>query len=208
MGSSILAAYARRADEYAEHLGSMASVHPSDLQLVTTWADEMRGPLLDAGCGPGHWSGYLARRGNDVRGIDLVPAFVNHARTAYPQVVFEVASIDRLPHPANSFAGVLAWYSLIHHQPGDIRGALDQFAQVLRPGGGLLLGFFTGHAVEEFDHAVATAYRWPPEVLSDELRAAGFEVIETHTRTGARPQPRPHGAILAQLPNSRADSVS
>lgn len=186
----------------------MTSVHPSDLQLVTAWADEVRGPLLDAGCGPGHWSGYLARRGVHVRGIDLVPAFVEHARTAHPQVMFDVADVDALPLPANSFAGVLAWYSLIHHRPGDIRRALDQFARVLRPGGGLLLGFFTGPALEEFDHAVATAYRWPPEVLSDELRAAGFEVIETHTRTSARPQPRPHGAILAQLSHSRANLIS
>lgn len=208
MGSDIRASYARRADEYAEHLGSMASVHPSDLQLVTAWADEMRGPILDAGCGPGHWSGYLASRGNDVRGIDLVPAFVEHARAVHPGVPFDVASIDALPHPANSFAGVLAWYSLVHHPPGDNRRALDQFARVLRPGGGLLLGFFTAPAVEEFDHAVATAYRWPPGVLSGELRAAGFEVIETHTRTGARPQPRPHGAILAQRSNSRVDSIS
>jgi SAM-dependent methyltransferase len=205
MGSDILASYARRADEYAEHLGSMASVHPSDLQLVAAWAEGMRGPILDAGCGPGHWSGHLARRGLDVRGIDLVPSFVEHARTVHTEVPFDVASIDALPHPANSFAGVLAWYSLIHHRPGDIRRALDQFARVLRPGGGLLLGFFTGPAVEEFDHAVATAYRWPPEVLSGELRAAGFEVIETHTRTGARPQPRPHGAILARLSGEEAN---
>jgi SAM-dependent methyltransferase len=208
MSSSILASYSRRADEYAEHFGSMASVHPSDLSLVTAWAEEVRGPLLDAGCGPGQWSGYLARRGADVRGIDLVPAFVEHARTAHPQVVFDLASIDALPFPANSFAGVLAWYSLIHHQPSDIGRALDQFARVLRPGGGLLLGFFTGPAVEEFDHAVATAYRWPPEVLRDELRSAGFEVIETHTRAGARPQPRPHGAILAHLSESAAHPAS
>jgi SAM-dependent methyltransferase len=207
MGSDILASYARRADEYAEHLGSMASVHPSDRQLVTAWADEMHGPILDAGCGPGHWSGHLAMKGVDVRGIDLVPAFVEHARTAHPEVPFDVASIDALPHVANSFAGVLAWHSLIHHRPGDIRRALDQFTRVLRPGGGLLLGFFTGPAVEEFDHAVATAYRWPPEVLSDELRAAGFEVIETHTRTGARPQPRPHGAILAQVSGEESNRV-
>jgi hypothetical protein len=46
---------------------------------------------------------------------------------------------------------------------------------------------------------IATAYRWSPEALADELREAGFDVIEAHTRTGPKTGPRPHGAILARL---------
>ena len=93
----------------------------------------------------------------------------------------------------------MAWYSLIHHEPGSIQLALREFARVLRPGGGLLLGFFIGQEVKPFDHAVARAYWWSAEAISEELRIAGFQVIETHTRTGFRPKPRPHGAILARL---------
>lgn len=94
---------------------------------------------------------------------------------------------------------MLARYSLIHHEPRSIRRALSEFARVLRPGGALLVGFFTGPEVEAFDHAITTAYRWPPDALGIELRDAGFEVIETHTRTGPHPGPRPHGAVLARL---------
>ena len=61
------------------------------------------------------------------------------------------------------------------------------------------MGFFVGLVVEPFDHTVVTAYRWSPEALSTELHSAGFEVIETHTRTGRDPKPRPHGAIVARL---------
>jgi SAM-dependent methyltransferase len=103
-----------------------------------------------------------------------------------------------MPCPTGSYAGVLAWYSLIHHEPTIIRQALDEIARVLRPGGGLLVGFFVGPDVEAFDHAVITAYRWSSEALSNELRAAGFDVTATHTRTGLQSSPRPHGAILAQ----------
>lgn len=60
----------------------------------------------------------------------------------------------------------------------------------------MLLGFFEGPTIEMFTHAVVTAYRWPVTELNGELEAAGFEVIETHTRTG--PGHRPHGAILAR----------
>ena len=190
-------AYARRAVEYSEQLGSMTAVHPVDLELVTGWADRLEGPVIDAGCGPGHWTGYLADRGVKIRGVDLVPSFIDHARLEHPHVSFAVGDIGTLPDAAGSIAGVLAWYSLIHHELGALRDALAEFARVLRPGGELLLGFFEGAALEQFDHAITTAYRWPVYALSDELHSAHFDVIETHTRTG--PGYRPHGAILARV---------
>ncbi|WP_134408034.1 hypothetical protein [Cryobacterium sp. TMT4-31] len=61
MALQITTAYARRATEYAEQLGSMTSVHPLDLQLVTGWADRLDDPAIDAGCGPGHWTGPMGR---------------------------------------------------------------------------------------------------------------------------------------------------
>jgi SAM-dependent methyltransferase len=199
MPSDALAAYGRRAAEYAEHLGLMSSVHPSDVHLVTTWADSVDGPLLDAGCGPGHWTAHLAGQGIDVRGVDQVPAFIDHARSTYAEVPFTLGSIVDLEDPADTYGGVLAWYSLIHHEPSAIRRPLDEFARVLRPSGHLLVGFFLGDALELFDHAVVTAWRWPADLFVQELEAAGFDLIETHTRTAASGTPRPHGAIVARL---------
>jgi SAM-dependent methyltransferase len=189
-------AYARRAAEYTEQLGSMASVHPADRQLVSGWADTMTGPVIDAGCGPGHWTRYLADRGVAARGVDQVPAFIEHARAAHPGVPFKVGSVDDLADAAGSVDGVLAWYSLIHHHPAAIRRPLREFARVLRPGGGLVLGFFEGPRVERFDHLVVAAYRWPVADLSARLGEAGFEVLEVQTRTDAGQ--RPHGAIVAR----------
>ena len=199
MGTSVEDAYADRAAEYVELLGTMDSVHPSDVQLVSAWAASVEGPVLDAGCGPGHWTAFLAEAGQDVRGIDAVPAFIDHARGTYPGVRFTTGSIDALDDPSDSYGGVLAWYSLVHHDPERIRRPLEEFARVLRPGGMLLVGFFIGPAVEPFDHAVVTAHRWPAEALGQELRAAGFDVVETHTRCAASGTPRPHGAVLARL---------
>jgi len=203
MADDVERSYTARATEYAERLGTMGAVHPSDVQLVTSWAEAIDGPVLDAGCGPGHWAGHLAMRGVVVHGVDQVSAFVEHARAsfpadAYPSLSFATGSIDALADAGGTYGGVLAWYSLIHHEPVSLRRALDEFVRVLRPGGGLLVGFFVGADVEPFDHAVVRAHRWPPDVFADELRAAGFDVIETHTRTAAAAQPRPHGAILAR----------
>ena len=196
MTERVTAAYSARADEYAALLGSMDAVHPDDRALVDAWAAGQSGPRVDAGCGPGHWTAHLARQGHRVSGIDAAPEFVEHARRTHgASVDFRVGSLDALPLADGSVDGVLAWYSLIHHEPSRIGGALAEFRRALAPGGGLLLGFFEGAAVEAFDHAVVTAYRWPVASLAALLDEAGFDVADVHTRTA--PEHRPHGAISA-----------
>lgn len=198
MGIDAGRAYSRRAAEYADLFGSMAAVHPSDRQLVDTWADAVTGPVIDAGCGPGHWTNYLVRRGTPASGMDLSPDLIARARAHYPGLSFEVGNLDALEADTGSVGGLMSWYSLIHHEPSTIQVPLTEFARVLGPGGGLLLGFFEGPVVEKFDHAVLDAYKWPVTELSRELRAAGFDVVETHTRSGTNARPRPHGAIVAR----------
>lgn len=199
MTERVTAAYSARAEEYATLLGSMDAVHPDDRAVVEAWAAGRSGPLVDAGCGPGHWTAHLARQGHRVSGIDAVPEFVERARRTHgavdADIDFRVGSLDALPLADGSVDGVLAWYSVIHHEPSRIGGALDEFHRVLAPGGGLLLGFFEGAAVEAFDHAVVTAYRWPVASLATLLDGAGFDVVDVHTRTA--PGHRPHGAISA-----------
>lgn len=195
MVSVVSDAYSSRAAEYVERFASMGAVHPSDRQLVATWADGIEGAVLDAGCGPGHWTNFLTEAGLPALGVDLVPEFIEHARVAYPGIPFRTGSLDALDLSTGTVGGVLAWYSLIHHEPDTIRTPLLEFGRVLSPGGALLIGFFEGHVVEKFEHAVAAAYEWPVSDLCDELIAVGFDVVETHAR--ATTGQRSHGAILA-----------
>ncbi|MEE2060508.1 class I SAM-dependent methyltransferase [Rhodococcus artemisiae] len=188
--------YSARSQEYVDLFGTMTSTHPSDRALVSGWATSLADPVLDAGCGPGQWTEFLAQCGLAVSGIDLVPEFVDRARSRYPELSFDTGRFEELDVATGSLGGVLSWYTLIHHDPVHIGTPLAEFARVIRPGGGLLVGFFEGPAVEPFDHAVTTAYRWPVDELGRELAAAGFEVIEAHTRTASGH--RPHGAITAR----------
>lgn len=198
---SVQESYSARSREYVDLFGSIDSTHPSDRALVGSWAETLDGPVLDAGCGPGLWTAFLSRCGLSTRGIDLVPEFVEHASLQYPHLTFSVGGFVDSTVETASLGGIFAWYSLIHHEPEKIGTPLDEFARMIRPGGGLLVGFFEGHSVESFNHAVTTAYRWPVDDLSRELEVAGFEVIETHTRTG--PGHRPHGAISGRRRNTR-----
>lgn len=197
-----VSAYASRAAEYADALGSMSATHHADRHLIEAWASATSGPLLDAGCGPGHWTDHLARRGADIRGIDLVPEFIDHARATYPDARFDIGSIDAIDEPDDSLDGVLSWFSTIHHEPSTIATPLAEFARTLRPGGSLLLGYFDGSRIEAFDHAVIRAYRWPAEELQLALVSAGFDIVETHRR--AERGRRPVGAILCELPATPA----
>ncbi|WP_454129612.1 class I SAM-dependent methyltransferase [Microbacterium aurum] len=189
-------AYSRRAAQYASALGTMSAMHHADRHLIESWAASTPGRLLDAGCGPGHWTGHLARLGADIRGIDLVPEFIAHARAAHPGIRFDVASIDAIDEPDGSLGGILAWFSTIHHEPSRIGIPLAEFARTLRPGGGLLLGYFDGDALEAFDHAVAPAYRWPASDLERALEEAGLRAVEIHRR--AERGRRPVGAIRCE----------
>lgn len=145
---------------------------------------------------PGHWTDYLTQLGLDARGIDLVPSFIDHARSSYPGIPFSLQSIEDIQEEDGSLGGILSWFSTIHHEPDAIAVPIAEFARVLRPGGQLVLGFFVGNSIESFDHAVVRAYRWPAQELRQALVAGGFVVLETHVRN-ARGQ-RPVGAVVCE----------
>ncbi|WP_138759867.1 class I SAM-dependent methyltransferase [Modestobacter altitudinis] len=190
-------AYSSLAGRYIELFGSLDCVHPDDLRLVEDHLGRLTGPVLDLGCGPGHLSGFLSRTGTDVTGIDLVPEFIAHARRSHPAVRFELGSLTELARPDASVAGVLAWFSLIHLDPGELDGALAEVRRVLAPGGALVTGFFDGAVCEPFEHRVVQAYRWPADELAGRLREAGLAEVERvhRTRDGGR---RPYAVLAAR----------
>lgn len=188
--------YAARAEEYTELLGSIDDMAAPDRDLIARWADAIEGPAVDAGCGPGHWTKFIADRGVAIQGIDMVPQFIDGAIRRFPDVGFRIGELTSLPIEDGSLGGLLAWYSVIHTEPEGVPAILREFARCVRSGGSLLIGFFEGPRIEAFEHAVVTAWFWPVPDLTAALERAGFDVVETHTRTD--PGHRPYGAILAR----------
>ncbi|GAA1405651.1 hypothetical protein AUR04nite_15810 [Glutamicibacter uratoxydans] len=189
-------AYAARAQEYISLLGSMQDMESLDVELISQWAQDIDGPIVDAGSGPGHWTDYLRRSGADIQGLDAVPAFIASARSRFPDSRFSVGNLSRMPFAAKSLGGVLAWYSIIHIHPANCGGILAEFARVLKSNGALLIGAFQGPQSHEFDHAVLPAFYWSESALCAALEGAGFMVVESHKRTVQGR--RPHLDVLAR----------
>lgn len=89
--------------------------------------------ILDVGCGTGHLAAELARRGYQSWGTDIAEAMVQHAKEHYDPERFQVADIEKIPFPDNTFDGIVC-LGVMEYLTGDEK-ALREMWRVLRPGG-------------------------------------------------------------------------
>ena len=132
------------ASSYAEFVSGALEEQPYLKMALTLFASQVDGPVVDVGCGPGHFTAYLASLGVDASGVDLSPGMIDLARRVHPELRFEVGSMTDLALPDASVAGVLASWSLIHVPDESVPAALGHFHRVLRPDGLLVIGYHVG----------------------------------------------------------------
>jgi SAM-dependent methyltransferase len=192
-------AYSSLSEQYIGLFDGTWRDHEDDTALVRRHLTGLTGPVLDLGCGPGHWTAYLHSLGADVTGVDLVPEFIAHARATHPGPDFRLGSMTEVDVPDHSVAGILAWYSTIHLPPPELDRVLREYRRLLAPSGVLVIGFFdSDDDVAAFDHTVITAYRWPVDVFAERLSAAGFvERQRRRHRVPERPD-RMYAAVAAR----------
>ena len=93
--------------------------------------------VLDAGCGTGRHTAFLAGNGHDVVGIDSSPEMLAIAAAKVPAARFELADLERIPLPDRSMDAAVCGLVLSHAR--DIRPGVTELARVLRPGGRLVI---------------------------------------------------------------------
>jgi len=133
--------------EYDLHSGyqQWSAAYDQPLRLFSIEEPPMRaligsispGVALDAACGTGRYSTYLAERGHQVIGIDESEAMLDIARQKLPTADFRCGDLAALPLPDNSVDAVVCALALVHVP--DVSTALREFARVLRPGRRLII---------------------------------------------------------------------
>jgi len=209
----VRASYDRVADAYVQMGLGRLEGEPWLRAALDAFAEEVSGlgPVLDVGCGPGHVTAHLAARGLDVRGVDLSPRMVEHARTAYPRLRFDVASATALGLAPASLGGVLGWWSLFNLPRDVLPQVVADLARALVPGGQLLVGTHVGDEDVERREAYGgvpvtwTTHRWRPEQLGAVLAAAGLEEV-AEVRFPASGQQAPQVVLAARRPRGTSTS--
>jgi SAM-dependent methyltransferase len=173
------------ADEYARRIFDELQHKPLDRQLLDRFAASVCdvGLACDMGCGPGHVARYLFERGIPICGIDLSAAMVEQARRLVPTVEFQQGDMSALEIADGTYAGITAFYSIIHIPLAELPSALAELRRVLRPGGILLLAFHIGddslHLDEWWDQKVnVDFFFFRSDEMAGKLREAGFEIEE------------------------------
>jgi SAM-dependent methyltransferase len=130
--------------------------------------------VLDLGCGIGGPGAWLAGRGCEVVGVDVMEAGVRGLRQLFPDSLALVARLRELPFADDSFEA--AWALGVIETVLDKAGALKEVERVLGPRGHFAVYSFVTSSPVTIDAPMADRFE-PAESMRDELVGAGFEVM-------------------------------
>ena len=147
--------------------------------------------VLDAGCGTGRHTAFLAANGYDVVGIDSSPEMLALAARKVPTARLQLAELERMPLPDGSVDAAVCGLVLSHAR--DLSPAVAELARVLRPGGRLVISnphpFATGllnwRATVTDDAGQLAVIPEYPHAHSEYVAAftsAGLRIVGCHER--------------------------
>jgi ubiquinone/menaquinone biosynthesis C-methylase UbiE len=124
---------------YATPLG--AAAHRLERRAVAALARPRPGErALDAGCGTGVYSAWLAGEGLEVTGLDRDPRMLAAARRKAPQAAFVQADVTGLPFETGRFDLALAVTVFCFLTDAEREAAASELLRTTRPGGRVVVG--------------------------------------------------------------------
>lgn len=190
MKTDIQQSYDDVAAAYAEQFRDELQHKPFDRKMLD-WLIEKtagQGILCDMGCGPGQVARYLNDHGATASGIDLSEEMVRVAAAANPGIGFSQGDMLELNAIANnSYAGIAAFYSIIHVPRPAVVKALAELLRVLKPNGVLLITHHIGNDIVHRDEFLGKQVSldfvfFETDEMKEYLMAAGFDLDEVIER--------------------------
>jgi 2-polyprenyl-3-methyl-5-hydroxy-6-metoxy-1,4-benzoquinol methylase len=136
-------------------------------QLLDLLGDVAGRRVLDAACGDGYLARVLAARGARVTGIDVGPRLIEAAKQRDPhgEIDYRVADLSQpLPAESGTFDAVASLLAL--NDVDDYRGFIATLADLLKPGGRLVVAFnnpygavIRRNVADYFDSGAMAPYR-------------------------------------------------
>lgn len=141
-------------------------------------AVELPAPILDLGCGDGHFAQMTFTQPLDA-GIDPWWGPLQKARRSGQYLTLAQAMGDRLPFPDHTFASAIS-NSVLEHIP-DIQPVLNDLSRVMQPGGRLVITMPSHHFTQNLGGAAFLARLGLPG-MADRYRHF-FNYISRHAHT-------------------------
>ena len=156
-----------------------AGLRPHYSRIASWLRPDLKGRVLELGCGPGRYVALLASLGHDVVGVDPFPdpswdIIRKYRSTDLRSGVFA----ENLPFEDASFDHVACLGAMLYFK--DIKRSLSEMHRVTRPGGRAVFRTVSDHHL----YTLATGKRldtsasnyFTPKTMKTALEASGFEV--------------------------------
>ena len=203
--------YDELADEYARRIFDELDHKPLDRELLSRFAARVsgRGQVCDMGCGPGHVARYLHDEGVTVFGLDLSQKMLEQARRLNPNIPFREGDMLTLDLETGTIAGITAFYAVVNIPLEVLPSIFQEMHRVLQSDGLLVLAFHVGdatlHEEELWGRSISMDFfLFPPSVVQQHLRGAGFGIEEVIERGPYAPEVEyqsQRAYIFARKPN-------
>lgn len=187
---NVLNCYNKVASKYADHFFGELAYKPLDRIMLSRFAADNgnRGKVADLGCGCGHTTAFLHKSGvKDIVGIDLSPEMIATAQKLSPSLSFEVGNMLHLQYPDNHFAGIVAFYAIVHFNDNELSQALEEIHRVSQIGGQLLFSFHTDEQILEVDNLLeekveVNFHFFDMDKVIETVKNSGWSVIDAFVR--------------------------